>query len=84
MTDMTQNTRRKTIVIFEIFGGGGGVGSEATHLALVVGEDPGKHEVLHEVVVAAASEGVQTHQVLKVTDLTSLGTQRTQQLAYHW
>ena len=60
-----------------------GWGSEATHLAVVVGEDPGKHEVLHEVIVASTREGVQTHQVLKVTDLTSLRTQQAQQSSHH-
>lgn len=43
------------------------------HLRVVVGQDPGKDWVLHQVVVGSASQRVQVHQVLEVTDLSSLG-----------
>lgn len=36
----------------------------------VVGQDPGKDGVLHQIVVASSSQGVQGHEVLEVVDLT--------------
>lgn len=42
------------------------------HLWVVIGQDPGEHRILHQVVVGASGQGVQMHQVLEVTDLSSL------------
>lgn len=42
------------------------------HLRVKVGQDPGKDGVLHQVVVGASCQRVQMHQVLEVTDLSSL------------
>ena len=51
------------------------------HLLFVVGYDPREDEILHEVIVGAARQRVETHQVLKVTDLTPLNQQYHSQLA---
>ena len=41
-------------------------------LRVVVGDDPRKHGILHEIVVWSPGQRVQTHQVLKVADLSTL------------
>ncbi len=49
------------------------VGRAEVQLAtLIVGDDPGEHRVLIEVVIGPARDGVQEHEVLEVRDLASL------------
>lgn len=38
-----------------------------SYLWLVIGQDPGEHWILHKVIVCPSSNGVQMHQVFKVT-----------------
>ena len=50
---------------------GGGVG-EVEFVGVVVLQHPGKHRVLHEVIVGPPGQRVQVHQVLEVGHLSSL------------
>lgn len=42
------------------------------HLWVEVGQDPGEDGILHQVVVGSSCQRVQMHQVLEITDLSSL------------
>lgn len=42
------------------------------YLWLVVGKNPGKDRILHQVIVCSPGQRVQVHQVLKVTDFPFL------------
>jgi len=46
--------------------------TDGRYLWVVVGNDPRKHWVLHEIIVWTAGQRVETHQVLKVADFSSL------------
>ncbi len=48
---------------------------------VIIGQDPRKHRILHQIVVAAARQRVQEHQVLEVGDLATLPTLHHRPLA---
>lgn len=61
------------------FGCSGGQGQKATgsdhvntYLRAVVGQDPGKHWILHVVIVGPPSHGVEVHEILKIADVPFL------------
>ena len=39
-------------------------------LGVIVCEDPGEHWILHQIIVAPPRQGVETHQILEVGDLS--------------
>ena len=47
---------------------------QVKNLGLVIGDDPGKHRVLRDVVVRPPRQGVERHDVVKVTHLPAAPT----------